>query len=72
MTFNSGDTAETFSVTAISDIVADNGESLALGFGTLPSGVTADNSDTATVNLAEHDSRLIVVTATYATIRRPM
>ena len=67
VTFNSGDTAETFTVTALSDIVADNGESLTLGFGPLPSGVAVGNSDTAIVNLAEHGSRLMVVTASYDT-----
>ena len=56
LTFSSGQTRRTFTVTAVDDSDIDNGESITVSFGTLPSGVTAARSTTATVNLANNDA----------------
>ena len=44
LTFESGDTEKTFTFTAESDDVDDDGESVKLGFGTMPIGVTVDTT----------------------------
>ena len=52
VTFASGDTSETFTLTAASDSVDDDGESVLLGFGSeLPTGFTA--GDEATVSITD-------------------
>ena len=55
VTFNSGDTTATFTVTAEDDSEDDDGESITIGFGTLPTGVTAGSRDTTTVSLVDDD-----------------
>ena len=64
VTFNAGDTEKTFTFTAESDDVDDDGESVKLGFGTMPIGVTVDTTvpdegtesrDTATVTITDDD-----------------
>ena len=55
MTFNSGDTSKSFSFSAAADDVDDDGESVALAFGTLPAGVTAGTTGTATVSITDGD-----------------
>ena len=51
VTFQSGDTENSFTFTAAQDIVNDDGESVKLGFGTLPAGVTAGTRNEATVSI---------------------
>ena len=55
VTFNSGDTSRSFTFTAAADGVDDDGESIALAFGTLPAGVTAGTTGTATVSITDGD-----------------
>ena len=53
VTFAAGETEQTFTVTATEDTVDDDGESLQLGFGVLPSGVLLGSPSTATVALVQ-------------------
>ena len=64
VTFESGDTSKTFIFEATDDTVDDDGESVKLGFGAMPTGVTADTTipdgetqarDTATVSITDDD-----------------
>ena len=60
VTISSGDTSATFTVTAEDDNFYDgdgdgNDETLTLGFGTLPGGVTTGTQDTATVSLLDNE-----------------
>ena len=60
LTFGPSETQKTFTVKAVDDFDDDDGESLLLGFGTLPAGVTAGSQATATVNLVDNDSAVRV------------
>ena len=53
--FNSGETSATFTFTAASDSVDDDGESVLLGFGSLPTGVNAATPDESTVSITDDD-----------------
>ena len=53
--FESGETERSFTVTATDDTVADDGESVTLSFGTLPTGVSAGTPATATVSITDDD-----------------
>ncbi len=53
--FNAGDTSKTFTFTATADTEDDDGESVDLGFGTLPTGVSAGTPDEATVSINDDD-----------------
>ena len=53
VTFAAGETEQTFTVTATNDSVDDDGESVQLGFGALPSGVLLGSPSTATVALVQ-------------------
>ena len=55
VTIDSGDTSDTFTVTAVDDSVDDDGESVNLSFGTLPDEVSPGTQSTATVNLTDDD-----------------
>ena len=55
VTFGSGETAKEVTVAAVDDRVDDDGESVTLGLGTLPAGVTAGNPATAVVTLVDND-----------------
>ena len=63
VTFNSGDTEKSITFAATDDSVDDDGESVLLGFGTLPTGVSAGSPATATVNITDDD--VPTVTARY-------
>ena len=52
VTFAGGRTAHTFTVTAISDVDEDAGETVTLGFGELPAAVSAGSPANATITLA--------------------
>ena len=51
VTFNAGDTEQSFTFTAVQDTVDDDGESVELAFGTLPTGVTAGSAAASTVSI---------------------
>ena len=54
--FVPGDTEQTFTFTADEDTIDDDGESVKLGFGnTLPTGVSAGNTDEAVVTITDDD-----------------
>ena len=58
VTFESGELEQTITFTATHDTLNDDGESVKLGFGTLPTtpiGVTAGATDEATVSIADDD-----------------
>ena len=61
LTFNSGQTTAMFTVTAEDDIEDDDDESITIGFGTLPSGVTAGSPETTTVSLVDDDDPAVTV-----------
>ena len=56
VTFNSTDTEKTFSFAAASDSVDDDGESVKLTFGTLPTGVTAGTTNESVVSITDDDT----------------
>ena len=60
VTFTAGQTRRTFTVTATDDADTDGGESVQLGFGTLPAGYAPGARRTATVTLVDDDANLIV------------
>ena len=69
VTFESGDTSKTFTFEATDDALDDDGESVKLGFGAMPTGVTVDTiipdgetqaRDTATVNIDDGDKPALV------------
>ncbi|MDE0679274.1 MAG: hypothetical protein OXI11_03520, partial [Gammaproteobacteria bacterium] len=55
LTFGRNSLTQTLTVTANDDMVDDDGESVALRFGTLPSGVIAKSPTTETVTLVDND-----------------
>ena len=55
VTFNSTDTEKTFSFAAASDSVDDDGESVKLTFGTLPTGITAGTTNESVVSITDDD-----------------
>ena len=59
--FNSGETSKTFTFTATDDSESDDGESVKLGFGTLPSGVSAGTTSEATVSITDNDDPAVTV-----------
>ena len=64
VTFDSGDTEKTFVFTAETDAVDDDGESVKLSFGTLPTTpvtVTAGTTDEATVTITDDDVPSVTV-----------
>ena len=68
VTFNSGDTEQTFSFTATSDGVDDDGESVKLTFGTLPTGVTAGTTNESVVSITDDDTAGVTITPTAVTV----
>ena len=61
VTFESGDTEKTFDFTAVQDTVDDDGESVKLGFGTLPDDVTPGTTDEATISITDDDDPIVKV-----------
>ena len=53
VTFAQGETTTSFTVAAAADGIADSGESVVLGFGALPEGVTAGQNTSTTVTIVE-------------------
>ena len=62
VTFGSGDTSKSFTFTAETDTVDDDGESVKLSFGaTLPDGVSAGTTATSTVTITDDDVPSVTV-----------
>ena len=53
LSFASGETSKSFTFTATGDAVDDDGESVKLGFGTLPTGVSAGSTSESTVSITD-------------------
>ena len=66
LVFQKGDTEKSFSFTAAADDIDDDGESVALGFGTMPDGVTA--GATATATITDDDAAGVTVSETALSI----
>ena len=61
VTFDSGETEQTFTFTATADTVDDDLEKVTLSFGTLPTGVTAGTTSETTVSITDDDYPNITV-----------
>ena len=57
VTFGATERRKTFTFTATQDTVDDDGESVQLGFGTLPTDVSAGTPSTSTVSITDNDTR---------------
>ena len=69
VTFESGDTSKTFTFEATDDALDDDGESVKLGFGAMPAGVTAGDTAESTVSITDNDDPGVMVnfgSATYS------
>ena len=66
--FASGETVRAFTFTATGDDIDDDGESVNLGFGTLPDGVSAGSPAAATVSITDDDTRGVTVAPTALTV----
>ncbi len=60
VTIASGATSGTFKVRATDDLIDDDGETVALSFGGLPTGVTAGAQATASVSITDEDTRGVI------------
>ena len=67
VTFASGETEQSFTFTAVQDTVDDDGESVRLAFGVLPTGVSAGNNEAATVSITDDDVSSVTVSFDSAT-----
>ena len=61
LTFNRGDTEKTFTFTATADDDNDDGESVKLGFDTLPTGVSAGTTNETIVSITDDDLPSVAV-----------
>ena len=61
VTFASGETAKTFIFTSTGDTVDEPDETVNLGFGSLPDGVSEGAGPTATVTIADDDNPVVTV-----------
>ena len=59
--FVSGDTEKTFSFSATQDTLDDDGESVKVGFGDLPDGVTAGTTNETTISITDDDVPSVTV-----------
>ena len=60
VTFNSGDTEKEFTFTAVNDTLDDDGESVRLSFGTLPTVASAGATSESVVNITDDDPEVTV------------
>ena len=58
--FNDGETSKTFTFVATADTVDDDGESVKLTFGTLPTGVTEGNTKQTVVSINDDDESNVI------------
>ena len=63
VTFDAGETRKLLAVSALGDDLVEGAETATLGFGTLPHGVTAGSTSTATMTLTDADQAQIAFTA---------
>jgi hypothetical protein len=68
VTFSSGETSKTLTFAATDDSVDDDGESIRLGFGTLPAKVTEGSPDETTVSITDNDVAGVTVSPTTVTV----
>ena len=61
VTFNAGETSQPITFGATQDTVDDDGESVLLAFGALPTGVTAGATDETTVSITDNDDPDVTV-----------
>ena len=61
VTFQSGDTEQTFTFSAAHDTLDDDGESVRVSFGNLPNAVTAGTHAATTVAIADDDDPVVTV-----------
>ena len=62
VTFEAGETRKLLAVNALGDDLVEGAETATLGFGTLPHGVTAGSTSTATMTLSDADQAQIAFT----------
>ena len=67
VTFSAGDTSESFTFAATDDTVDDDGESVLLGFGPLPTDVSTGGTPTSTVTITDNDDPAVTVSFGSAT-----
>ena len=67
VTFDSGETEQTFTFTATADTVDDDREKVKLSFGALPTGVTAGTKAETTVSITDDDFPRVTVSFAAAT-----
>ena len=60
--FSAGETSKELTITAVDDVVDESGETLTLGFGTPPEGVTVGATSETVVRFGDDDSRGILLT----------
>ena len=61
VTFNAGETSQPITFAATQDAEDDDGESVKLAFGALPTGVTAGATDETTVSITDNDDPDVTV-----------
>ena len=67
VTFDAGDTSQPITFAATQDVEDDDGESVLLAFGALPTGVTAGATDETTVSITDDDGPQVTVSFGAAT-----
>ena len=68
VSFGSGETSKSFTFAAVEDDVDDDGESVLLGFGSLPAGVSAGPVSETTVSIADDDTVGVDISETALTV----
>ena len=61
MSFAAGETSKSFTFAAAADDVDDDGESVLVGLGSLPAGVTKGSPDESTVSIGDDDDPAVTV-----------
>ena len=67
VSFSTGETSKTFTVTARDDFIDNDGRTATISFGTLPSRVTEGSTDETVVTVTDDDTRGFTITPTSAT-----
>ena len=67
ITFESGDTEKNIIFAAVDDDIDDDGESVKLGFGTMPTGVSAGTTPESTVSITDGDVPSVTVSFEHGT-----
>ena len=69
VTFATGETEQTITLTAVQDMVDDDDESVKLAFGTLPAGVSEGTGDETTISITDDDDPEVTVQFSRSTYR---